>query len=541
MADLSVGSEFAGCRIEGVAGRGGMGVVYRATQLALDRLVALKVIAPDLALDRAFRARFQREARLAASIEHANVLPVYEAGERDGVLFLTTRYVEGIDLRALLDRDGRLDPARAAALLTPVAFALHAAHQRGLVHRDVKPANVLIAAPGDAEHEHVYLTDFGIARGEGAAAGEMTVTRTGMFVGTLDYMAPEQMTGSRGNARSDIYSFGCMLFQTLTGRVPFPREQDVARIHAHVNEPFPTLLEIRPDIPPAMDAVVQRACAKNPDDRFASAAALAGALEAAVKGELPDTVASEEARPTAETVVSPAAPTAATAPQPTDLPPTRVAETRAAAAAPPAPPAPPTRRRGYVLPGLIGVAVVAVIVAVIVLSSGGGASKDRPATGSTTPRQANTTSASAPSTPVRETGSIFTMEVPKNWQRRDNSTAGGLKRTTWTDPDDSRTAVLVDPIPQVKSTPEGRARSVDANLQRTKPGYRRVSLGPATIGGHPGYELTYEISGVRYLDQFVNLDCQDGYAVQGQAPASGFAALSPTFRNSANSLRSKPC
>jgi hypothetical protein len=183
--------------------------------------------------------------------------------------------------------------------------------------------------------------------------------------------------------------------------------------------------------------------------------------------------------------------------------------------------------------------VVAVVVAVIALSGGGGSSKDRAATtGTTTATQASTTSTIVP---VRETGSIFTIEVPKNWQRRDNSTSGGLQRTTWTDPADSQTAVLVDPIPQVKSTPEGRARSVDASLQRTKPGYRRVSLGPATIAGHPGYELTYEISGVRYLDQFVNLDCQDGYAVQGQAPTSGFAALSPTFRNSANSLRSKPC
>jgi protein kinase-like protein len=541
MADLSVGAEFAGCRIEGVAGRGGMGVVYRATQLALDRLVALKVIAPDLALDRAFRARFQREARLAASIEHSNVLPVYEAGERDGVLFLTTRYVEGIDLRALLDRDGPLDPRRAAALLTPVAFALHAAHQRGLVHRDVKPANVLIAAPGDAEHEHVYLTDFGIARGEGAAAGEMTVTRTGVFVGTLDYMAPEQMTGARGNARSDIYSFGCMLFQTLSGRVPFPREQDVARMHAHLNEPFPTLLEVRPDVPPALDAVVQRACAKDPDDRYAGAAALARALEAAVKDGVPDTVAAEDAPPAAETVVSPPATTAVAAPEPTGLPPTRVAEPQAAGEPPPGPPpGRPGRRRGYLLPGLIGVIVVAVVVAVIALSGGGGgSSKDRAATtGTTTATQASTTSTIVP---VRETGSIFTIEVPKNWQRRDNTTSGGLQRTTWSDPADSRTAVLVDPIPQVKSTPEGRARSVDASLQRTKPGYRRVSLGPATIAGHTGYELTYEISGLRYLDQFVNLDCQDGYAVQGQAPTSGFAALSPTFRNSANSLRSKPC
>src|SRR2546421_3771857 len=268
MPDLSAGGEFAGCRIEAVAGRGGMGVVYRAIQLALERPVALKVIAPDLARDDAFRARFQREARIAASIEHPNVLPVYEAGEREGVLFLITRYVEGTDLRALLRRDGPLPVRRAAELLVPVALALQAAHARGLVHRDVKPANVLLAAPGD-EDEHVYLTDFGIARGEGTASGEMTVTRTGAFVGTLDYMAPERMTGERGDARSDVYAFGCMLFQALAGRVPFPREQEVARIHAHINEPFPALLEIRSDLSPAIEAVVQRACAKDPEDRFA--------------------------------------------------------------------------------------------------------------------------------------------------------------------------------------------------------------------------------------------------------------------------------
>jgi serine/threonine protein kinase len=534
MADLSVGAEFAGCRIEGVAGRGGMGVVYRATQLALDRLVALKVIAPDLARDESFRMRFQREARLGASIEHPNILPVYEAGERDGVLFLTSRYVEGTDLRALLHHDGPLDPGRAAALLAPVALALNAAHQRGLVHRDVKPANVLIAAPGDAEREHVYLTDFGIARGEGMAGGEMTVTRTGAFVGTLDYMAPEQMTGQRGDARSDIYAFGCMLFQMLAGRVPFPREQDVARIHAHVNEPFPTLREIRADVPPAMDAVVQRACAKEPDDRFASAAELARALvQAAGDQGVAPTVASETTRPTEETVVSARTATAATAPQPVRPPPARPPSGE-----PPGPP--PARRRGYLLPGLIGAVILAVIVAVIVLSSGG-SSKDTPASGTVTSSTASTPTQSAVTSLTRATGSIFTIDIPKGWRQRDTVTGGGLHRTTWTDPDDPQTAVLVDPIPQVKSTPEGRARGVDANLQRTKPGYRRISLGPATVASHSGYELTYEIGGVRFLDQFVNLNCQDGYAVQGQAPASRFSSLEPSFKRMANSLRSTSC
>jgi hypothetical protein len=194
-----------------------------------------------------------------------------------------------------------------------------------------------------------------------------------------------------------------------------------------------------------------------------------------------------------------------------------------------------------VLPGIIGAVIVAVIVAVIALTSGGGSSKDGSTAPPATPIKASTTAAAVPSAFVRETGSIFTMEAPKGWQKRDNQTGGGLKRTTWTDPDDPQTAVLVDPIPQVGSTPEGRARSVDANYRRTRPGYRRISLDPATVAGRSGYELIYQIGGVRYLDQFVNLDCQDGYAVQGQAPASRFLEFAPAFRRSANSLRSKPC
>jgi serine/threonine protein kinase len=161
MADLAVGATLAGCHIEAVAGRGGMGVVYRARQLELDRLVALKAIAPWLAADGAYRERFKREARLAASIDHPNIIPIYAAGEAEETLYLIMRWVEGIDLRALLEREGRLPPARAIALLEPVASALGAAHRRGLVHRDVKPANVLIST--DGEHEHVHLTDFGIA------------------------------------------------------------------------------------------------------------------------------------------------------------------------------------------------------------------------------------------------------------------------------------------------------------------------------------------------------------------------------------------
>ena len=212
-----------------------MGVVWRATQLALSRPVALKAIAPQLAQDEGFRERFQHESLLAASIDHPNVIPVYEAGELDGTLFLIMRWVDGTDLRAMLDTDGGQTPSRTVRLLRPVASALAAAHRRGLIHRDIKPANVLIATAADEGDEHVYLTDFGIAQ----RTESRGMTRTGVLVGTLDYMAPERIEGGRGTPASDIYAFGCMLYETLTGRVPFDRPTGLAKMHAHINEPVP--------------------------------------------------------------------------------------------------------------------------------------------------------------------------------------------------------------------------------------------------------------------------------------------------------------
>jgi hypothetical protein len=275
---LGPGSIFAGCRLEGVAGRGGMGVVFRATQLALQRPVALKAIAPELAADEGYRERFQRESHLAASIDHPNVIPVYEAGERDGTLYLIMRWVEGTDLRTLLSTAGRVRPARTIRLLRPVASALAAAHRRGLVHRDVKPANVLIASSDEEYEDQIYLTDFGIAR---RTDGE-SLTRTGMFVGTIDYTAPERIEGGKGDASSDIYSFGCMLFEALTGHVPFDRPSEISKIFAHVNDPVPSARSEVGEIPEALDAIVARAMDKDPTARFASAGELTAALENAL-------------------------------------------------------------------------------------------------------------------------------------------------------------------------------------------------------------------------------------------------------------------
>ena len=292
MSNLETGASIGGYRIVAVLGEGGMGMVYRAVQEGLGRDVALKVIIPRLAADPDFRRRFQRESRLAASIQHPNVLPVYEAGEHDGVLFVSMQYVEGTDLKALIALEERLEPARAARLVAQVAAALDAAHARGLVHRDVKPANVLVARH-DGE-EHAYLTDFGISKHLESAA----LTETGALLGTVDYAAPEQLQGDPVDARADVYALGCMLFHALTSRVPFPRDMPAAKIFAHLQSEPPAPSEVVEDVPPAFDEVVARAMAKSPASRYQSAGALGRAAVAASGGTAAGGPARTEAHPT---------------------------------------------------------------------------------------------------------------------------------------------------------------------------------------------------------------------------------------------------
>jgi predicted Ser/Thr protein kinase len=278
VADLTVGSLFAGYRIEGIAGRGGMGVVYRARDQALDRVVALKFIAADLASTPGFRERFTTESRTAASLDHPNVIPIYQAGEHEGTLYLAMRYVDGEDLRSALQRERRLQPERAARVVAQIAAALDAAHARGLVHRDVKPANVLVTPDG-----HAYLTDFGLTK---RVVTDPEATQTGQLVGSLNYVAPEQIRGEPVSPRTDIYGLGCLLFHVLTGRVPFPLEGNEAKLWAHVSEPPPLATAVTPALPAAFDGVIVRAMQKRPEDRFQSAGELGRAAAAAAAGEL---------------------------------------------------------------------------------------------------------------------------------------------------------------------------------------------------------------------------------------------------------------
>jgi len=266
----------AGYRIEEVVGRGGMGVVYRARELSLERSVAVKLIAPERYHDATLRERFKAESRVAASIEHANVIPVYEAGEDEGLLFIAMRLVDGIDLSELLSKHGALDPLRALSLITQLAGALDAAHVRGLVHRDVKPANVLVTLD---EPEHLYLTDFGVAMHVGVDSG---MTEVGQWVGTLDYLAPEQIEGEAVDARADIYALTGVMYQCLTGQTPFPREGVSAQLWAHINAAPPLPSRLKPDLPAALDALIAKGMDKDPHARFATAGELAHAFAGAL-------------------------------------------------------------------------------------------------------------------------------------------------------------------------------------------------------------------------------------------------------------------
>jgi predicted Ser/Thr protein kinase len=290
-----IGGKFGGYTIESLLGRGGMGSVYLATHERLQRKVALKVIAPELAEDEDFRSRFLRESQLAASLDHPHVIPIYDADEIDGVLYLAMRYVDGPSLRELIRQRSRLSPDETLEIARQIGGALDAAHARGLVHRDVKPANILLAEPGG----HAYLCDFGLAK----RTSSRGTTRTGSFLGSVDYCAPEQIQGQPVDARTDVYSLGCVLYHCLAGQPPYERETEFAVLHAHLEDPPPVLSELRSDIPASLDHVLAKAMAKAPGDRYPST----GALAAAFADALADTSAAADATRPAPVVAAPKA------------------------------------------------------------------------------------------------------------------------------------------------------------------------------------------------------------------------------------------
>src|SRR5206468_8241545 len=267
--DPIVGTDVAGYTIESVLGRGAMGIVYIARQPSPERRVALKLIAPAYAGDDVFRQRFLREATAAAAIEHPHILPVYAAGESNGILFIAMRLVDGPDLREILRGSGVLPLERVVSIVGQVGEALDAAHARGLVHRDVKPGNILVTRQPDAEDEDFcYLTDFGVSTWTASSAPKITLT--GKMVGTANYVAPELIEGGRVGGSADLYSLGCVLYECLTGRAPFGGQQPAAILYAQIHEQAPAPSSIRPGLPPRFDAVTDRALRKTPEERYPS-------------------------------------------------------------------------------------------------------------------------------------------------------------------------------------------------------------------------------------------------------------------------------
>jgi predicted Ser/Thr protein kinase len=296
-ASTRIGTEVAGFRIESVLGRGGMSVVYVAEQIRLARRVALKVLTTELAWDEQFRERFVRESHIAATIDHPNIIPIYDAGEADGLLYIAMRFVQGPDLREILKR-GTLGVGRTIFLVEQLASALDAAHAHALVHRDVKPGNILI----EENTDHAYLTDFGVAK-QTTARG---LTSTGHFLGTVEYAAPEQIEGGPVDARTDVYALGCVLYECLTGSPPFAHGTEHAVLHAHLVDPPPSVSRVRPELPQAFDSVIATAMAKAAEDRFPSCGELAHAARNAASGTARRVDGSPPGR--AETIASTPAP-----------------------------------------------------------------------------------------------------------------------------------------------------------------------------------------------------------------------------------------
>jgi serine/threonine protein kinase len=374
--ELTPGAHFGEFSVEELIGKGGMGLVYRATQIDLQRQVALKIIAPSLASDPDFRDRFDREARRAAAIDHPAIIPIYATGEVNDQPYIAMRFIKGSDLASLIARHGRLDPAQALAIIHQIADALDAAHAGGLVHRDVKPANILIEPVKDGP-ERAYLTDFGLTR----AHTDTRVTQTGTWMGTIDYMPPEQFQGDQIDGRADQYSLACVTYELLTGTPPFPRDAGVAAMYAHINTPPPRLTDTLTDLSTSADDVIAKAMAKSPADRYDTCEQFIAALDHAIQAS-PGTPSRQPGVPQSTPTV-----TGATAPATS-----------------------PARRR--LLTGAGAALLIAVIAVVVILLASSNSKRTRTA-------QATTTTTAAPTTRTTTTAPApalaFPAESTKQW------------------------------------------------------------------------------------------------------------------------------
>jgi predicted Ser/Thr protein kinase len=559
---LEAGDVIGDLRIVARIGEGGMGVVYLAEDERLGRRVALKVIAPQIAHDPDFQERFEAEARSAAAIDHPNVVSIYSAGSSAGRLFIAMRFVDGTDLRTALQENGALQSEAAVSIVADLASALDAAHAAGLVHRDVKPANALLTGiPGAGT---AYLTDFGLTKGLQGNSAQLT--GTGQWIGTVDYVAPEQMTTGRVDARTDVYALGCVLFEAIAGKPPFAGS-DMQKMWHQVNEPVPAL---EPS-PHSLDDVIARATAKDPDGRFHSAGDLARAARAALDGtgsDLDEHSVATGAAAAGLATASDGGQTRTMRTRPLGSPggqrttPMR----RQAEQAPVGPVAPrPQQRSGPSgrLAAIIGGSVVlaaGLIAAALVVASGKDATPSRTvvnrpaetvaegsATAGASATEATTPSAGAGSAPVESAPSasavttfsqgFYSIDIPAGWpQEANDEPISVYYESTWHDPADRNTTILVDAqAPAPEMPPIVSAEEVRAQTSQSSD-YREISFGPTTLAGLPAARWVFDVHGDRRVDYFLNT-CGAGIAVLGSTYPSAFGGLAPTFHRAASSIR----
>jgi serine/threonine-protein kinase len=470
-----------------------MSIVYRAEHLSLGRTVALKLLAPQLSEDQDFRERFTRESRLAASLDHPNIIPIYEAGEEDGVFWIAMRYVAGSDAKNLLKREGPLTPERAVEIIAPVASALGAAHGKGLVHRDVKPANILLASEEGMEDEaHVYLSDFGVAKHSASRA----LTKTGIFVGTAEYASPEQIEGKQLDGRADVYSLGCVLYECLTGAPAYDRDSEVALMYAHLLEPPPSATAVRPELPSEVDELIAKAMAKSRDDRFATAREFATEARSVLgRGTRAGaTSAAVVDRPPAQETVL-----AAAAQRPTPE----------SGAAPPAPPQGPSKsdrspqdwRRWAIPVGIAAVIALAAIPGVILLAG----DDDKDTTGTTTQQTTGTTPPPAPAEPTSLLEVLTPTQIAKGCTTSGTPAAGAVETNTCTPTEGAPTSHPNE----FELTFFGDAVPLEASYNAVK-----NSLDEAACGGSAGERVwIHEQTGKRGGRRFCGVDDNGNFVV----------------------------
>lgn len=484
-----------------------MGVVWEATQIALGRRVAVKVIAPALAGDPEFRERFVREARLAASVHHPNIVDVYDAGEQDGVLYIVMRFVDGVDLRTVLREQAPLDPERAVRICEQVGGALDAAHRAGLIHRDVTPSNILLS--GSGPDEQAALTDFGLVKHLDTEGH----TKTGAWFGTLAYVAPEALRDEPVTGAADTYSLGCALYRMLTGEVPFSRGSDAAVIAAHLSD-APPKASSRAPVSPAMDAAIERALAKDPGDRQQSAGELAR--------EAREALAAPAAAPAARNAGAPSAP-------PTDEK-TRVAPAPAADRTTRAPAQKAGRRSGR-----LGTVLVAGLAAL--LGAVGAIAIDRAAGGEASERKART----IPKTPapvdlVSYSTGGYEASVPRGWRLVEDAVPKGTYTDSeWRAPAPGSARLKIAFRPDAGASPE----EVAGNLRTARAGdptYAEIAWGPIELGGNTATRWVYGFDG-RQNATWTQNPCGTAVAVHGSSRPAEFIRWAPTFRAVAASVR----